>query len=61
VSAVDLECETAVSAAAQALEDLTTLTAHRVASETRWRAAGAAIAAKQAASAMSVLTAAPDE
>jgi hypothetical protein len=52
VSAADTACELEVAAAAQELQDLSAHTALRVATETRWRAAGAAIAAKQAAAAL---------
>ncbi len=56
VSALDIQCETEVADAAAALKKVTADRAHHVAAETRWRAAGAAIAAKQAAVAMAAPT-----
>jgi hypothetical protein len=52
VFAADTAYEVEVAEAAQAVQDMSTVAAHRVAAETRWRAAGAAIAAKQAADAL---------
>ena len=52
VSDAEIACDNEVGDTARALEDLNAATARRVASERRWRAAGAAIAAKQAADAL---------
>ena len=51
-SAVDFTLETEVATAAHELRDLTAVTAHRAAAETKARAVGAAIAACQAAAAV---------